>query len=71
MADDKDFEFQLPNEYVYDGLIMTRDLYTEDVLDRIKVFDFAPGDVLLSTYTKSGEHHADWYFGGFFCLKLD
>ncbi len=59
MADDKKFEFHMPNEYVYDGLILTRDMYTEDVLDRIKVFDFAPGDVLLSTYAKAGEsYHA-------------
>ncbi len=56
MADDKKFEFHMPNEYVYDGLVLTRDVYTEDVLDRIKVFDFSPGDVLLSTYAKAGEH---------------
>ncbi len=56
MADDKKFEFHIRNEYVYDGLVLTRDIYTEDILDRIKVFDFAPGDVLLSAYAKAGEH---------------
>lgn len=57
MADDKNFEFHLPNEYMYDGLVLTRDYYSEDILDGIKLFDFSPDDVLLSAYAKTGEHY--------------
>ncbi len=70
MADDKKFEFHMPNEYVYDGQVLTRDMYTEDILDRIKVFDFALGDVLLSTCPKAGEHFRTTVLF-LYCLKLD
>ncbi len=58
MGDDRSFDYTVPDEFEYDGLILPGEIYKKDVLDRLKAFDFSPGDVLLAPYSKAGEHCA-------------
>ncbi len=54
MADKEPFQFHIPAEYVYDGMVMQAEVYPKEILDRVKKLDFAPDDVLLASYCKSG-----------------
>ncbi len=55
MSSDQSLEFHIPSEYVYDGMVMQGELYPKEGLDRIKLLDLFPEDVLITSYCKTGE----------------
>ncbi len=54
MADEEPFEFHIPAEYVYDGMVMQEEINPKELLDRVKELDFTAEDVLLASHCKSG-----------------
>ena len=51
------FEFHIPTEFVYDGMVMQAEVNPKHILDRVKELDFTPEDVLLASYCKTGTLH--------------
>ncbi len=54
MSTEKCFEFHIPTEFVYDGMVMRAEVNPKHILDRVKELNFTSEDVLLASYCKTG-----------------
>ena len=45
---------RLPKEYVYEGMVLC-EMHPIATLDRIRKFDYQPGDIILASYPKTGK----------------
>lgn len=47
-------KYQLPGEYMYDGVKLHR-FFPKEGIEKVKEFVFRSDDILIATYPKSGE----------------
>ncbi len=46
----------MPEEYIVDGIVLQRNLYPPEVIEKVRDFAFRPDDALLVTYPKGGNN---------------
>ncbi len=59
MEESEEFEYTIPSQYIYEGIVMQGELFPREGVERARSQDFlAPNDVLVSSSMKTGKQNS-------------